>query len=386
MAHLYPHQVYRLSRLWKDNDRRPWLLVADFAEIEGRIECVGMELRSYARTREPKPQPLRGDYDAYWTGEALAPPAGPIDLDAQVRLMRHGLPLEGVALHDPLAAEAQVDLQEAVPLQGPHVLSATTLRDLPFARELARMRRELAALRDRSGLPTVDTLMRRASAAEKKVLRERQQRAQDARDAFAAPTPRPGRPAKYDHSTLERIARIYTEVYLDGSRSPTLDVWKKLRAETDMPYTMAAKLVMKCRRIGLLKRPSRVVRVGSSRAAVPTSQTNGTRHEFASGNTVRGSIRHRGDERAGSWEYIADVGMAAAQRCQDCNKRFWIARRPLRKLPKVWRQPARDRGTPPRDQGRLRHPEGMPAAMNKLLVAVEQQTYRRRPRRPCAST
>ena len=107
----------------------------------------------------------------YWTGEALAPPAGPIDLDAQVRLMRHGLPLEGVALHDPLAAEAQVDLQEAVPLQGPHVLSATTLRDLPFARELARMRRELAALRDRSGLPTVDTLMRRASAAEKKVLR-----------------------------------------------------------------------------------------------------------------------------------------------------------------------------------------------------------------------
>ena len=27
---------------------------------------------------------------------------------------------------------------------------------------------------------------------------------------------------------------------------------------------------------------------------------------------MRGHVRHRGEERAGSWEYIVDVGLAAA--------------------------------------------------------------------------
>jgi hypothetical protein len=33
---------------------------------------------------------------------------------------------------------------------------------------------------------------------------------------------------------------------------------------------------------------------------------------------LRGYIRHRGEERAGSWEYIVDTGMARAQRCTVC--------------------------------------------------------------------
>ena len=33
---------------------------------------------------------------------------------------------------------------------------------------------------------------------------------------------------------------------------------------------------------------------------------------------MKGYTRHRGEERAGSWEYNVDVGMAPAQRCQDC--------------------------------------------------------------------
>ena len=40
---------------------------------------------------------------------------------------------------------------------------------------------------------------------------------------------------------------------------------------------------------------------------------------------MRGHIRKRG--RA-SFEYIVDVGTAAAQRCEGCNKRFWLERRP----------------------------------------------------------
>ena len=31
-------------------------------------------------------------------------------------------------------------------------------------------------------------------------------------------------------------------------------------------------------------------------------------------------IRHRGEERARSWEYVVDIGVAAAQRCRDCDR------------------------------------------------------------------
>ena len=48
---------------------------------------------------------------------------------------------------------------------------------------------------------------------------------------------------------------------------------------------------------------------------------------------MRGYIRHRGEERAGSWEYIVDIGMAAAQRCDACNRRFWLERSPRRSAP-----------------------------------------------------
>jgi len=41
---------------------------------------------------------------------------------------------------------------------------------------------------------------------------------------------------------------------------------------------------------------------------------------------VQGHIRRRGPK--GSWEYILDVGTFDAQRCQECNRRFWIERRP----------------------------------------------------------
>ena len=79
----------------------------------------------------------------------------------------------------------------------------------------------------------------------------------------------------------------------------------------------------------------------------------------APGERVRGHVRHRGDERAGSWEYIVDVGLHAAQRCPACNKRFWVERRPAKACPKCGGELTRDRGAPPRDQGRLRHAEGV---------------------------
>jgi len=48
---------------------------------------------------------------------------------------------------------------------------------------------------------------------------------------------------------------------------------------------------------------------------------------------LRGSIRHRGGDRAGSWEYNVDVGKADAQRCAVCNRRYWLERKPKESCP-----------------------------------------------------
>ena len=90
---------------------------------------------------------------------------------------------------------------------------------------------------------------------------------------------------------------------------------------------------------------------------------------------MRGSIRHRGEERAGSWEFIADVGMAAAQRCRDCNRRFWTARRPLENCPKCGGELRETEERRRETKAGFATQKECQAAMNKLLVAVEQQTY-----------
>jgi integrase len=88
---------------------------------------------------------------------------------------------------------------------------------------------------------------------------------------------------------------------------------------------------------------------------------------------MRGHVRKRGEP--GSWEYIVDIGLAAAQRCNDCNKRLWIERRPKEGCPKC-------HGALKETEERRRETKAGFAtqrecqqAMNKLLVAVEQQTY-----------
>ena len=46
---------------------------------------------------------------------------------------------------------------------------------------------------------------------------------------------------------------------------------------------------------------------------------------------MRGHIRKRGEQ---SYEYIVDIGTAAAQRCTTCNRRFWLERKPKERCPK----------------------------------------------------
>jgi integrase len=90
---------------------------------------------------------------------------------------------------------------------------------------------------------------------------------------------------------------------------------------------------------------------------------------------MRGHVRHRGSERSGSWEYIADVGLAAAERCTVCKRRFWIERRPKLTCPTcggaLRETEERRRVT---KAGFATRKECV-AAMNKLLVAVEEHSY-----------
>jgi site-specific recombinase XerD len=90
---------------------------------------------------------------------------------------------------------------------------------------------------------------------------------------------------------------------------------------------------------------------------------------------MRGSIRHRGEERSGSWEYIVDIGVAAAQRCQNCNRRFWIERRPKQSCPACNGELRETEERRRAIKGGYATQKECQAAMNKLLVAVEQQTY-----------
>ncbi|HEY5472490.1 MAG TPA: tyrosine-type recombinase/integrase, partial [Candidatus Limnocylindrales bacterium] len=88
---------------------------------------------------------------------------------------------------------------------------------------------------------------------------------------------------------------------------------------------------------------------------------------------MKGHTRKRGEP--GTWEYIVDIGLAGAQRCEGCGKRFWVERRPKETCPKC------GGGLRETEERRRETKAGFAtrkecqAAMNKLLVAVDQQAY-----------
>jgi len=88
---------------------------------------------------------------------------------------------------------------------------------------------------------------------------------------------------------------------------------------------------------------------------------------------MRGHIRKRGNP--GGWEYIIDVGLAAAQRCSACGRRFWVERRPKASCPKcggaLTETEERRRQT---KSGFATRREAQ-AAMSRVLVAVEERTH-----------
>jgi len=88
---------------------------------------------------------------------------------------------------------------------------------------------------------------------------------------------------------------------------------------------------------------------------------------------MRGHARKRGEP--GSWEYIADVGMAAAQRCETCHKRLWVERRPKESCPKCGGDLKETEERRREIKAGFATRKECVAAMNKILVAVEQHAY-----------
>jgi integrase len=88
---------------------------------------------------------------------------------------------------------------------------------------------------------------------------------------------------------------------------------------------------------------------------------------------MRGHIRRRGDP--GSWEYIIDVGMATAQRCSACGKRFWMQRKPKAACPKCGGTLIESEERRRKTQAGFATRKEAEVAMCKVMTAVEERSY-----------
>jgi hypothetical protein len=265
---LRPREIVRASAI-SDIGGRPWLLIADFAEVGGRLECVGIELRSYLRCEA---QVVAGvaaaKYGAYWDGpEDLA--ATGLNPEATNRGYRVGAEPRDLSSSDQLAVEAGAHREPE--LRKPRKLESQTLRALSLARELDHLRRSLVAEdADSATLRAQDNALesfligtgmeqarKRGDAESAEALERYEARRRQAHQAMDAGRRHPGRPRKYDQARLKEVAKLYIEAYRLGSRSPTRDVARK----TGIPYGMVGKLIMRCRDEGLLK-PATTRRAG----------------------------------------------------------------------------------------------------------------------------
>ncbi|MGO8685156.1 MAG: hypothetical protein ACLQUT_11340, partial [Thermoleophilia bacterium] len=88
---------------------------------------------------------------------------------------------------------------------------------------------------------------------------------------------------------------------------------------------------------------------------------------------MRGHIRKRGDP--GSYEYIVDVGMAVAQRCSVCGRRFWLERKPKEHCPSCGGELTDSEERRRKTQAGFASRKEAETAMNKVMTAVAEQSY-----------
>ena len=87
---------------------------------------------------------------------------------------------------------------------------------------------------------------------------------------------------------------------------------------------------------------------------------------------MRGHIRRRGEH---SYEYIVDVGMAEAQRCQVCGRRFWLQRKPKERCPSCGGELTETEERRRAIKGGFATRKECEAALTKVLAALETQSF-----------
>ncbi len=233
-----PREVVRRSWLWRDGDGQPWLLIFDFTMIAGRVECCGMELRSFLRDEVDAtaeyPEGAYPDavYDAWWEGE----PTTTVEMINEHYLRKHLDGLPPLIEHDSPGVSANAAASPE--MSHPRPLRATILRQLRLADEVTRARRQQWPYESTPPWSIVDAGDQAVAAWERD------------REAMWDPKRRQGgRVAKYSREELERVARIYTTADKNGD-PPTKAVADQIEG---LNRIQAAKLVMKCRRAGLIE-------------------------------------------------------------------------------------------------------------------------------------
>ena len=87
---------------------------------------------------------------------------------------------------------------------------------------------------------------------------------------------------------------------------------------------------------------------------------------------MQGHIRRRS---SGSWEYTIDLGRAQAQRCQACDRRFWVERRRHERCPRCGGELTLADERRRETKGGYTTRREAQAAMSKVAVAVQEHVH-----------
>lgn len=221
-------ELVKLSHLWRDADGGLWLVIFDFATVDGRRECVGFSIRSYVKCLEV--------VQGINVHEAIV--HGPVtgdDLTANVEEMA-GKSLTALLLF-PEFVMRQSEAVRATDGAGLMVrpLTSQILRQFAFYSELVGAKRtqvdRLRLIRQEEWPSAFSGLF---AVIESEIDKLEQPCVQPAKRGR-------GRPPKYTENDLRRVAAVW-HAAVDRRRA-TLEVAQTL----NLTRAVAEKLVRRCR-------------------------------------------------------------------------------------------------------------------------------------------
>lgn len=234
-----PNEIITVSSVWKAPDGSLWYVTFSLADVNGRLECVGMSLRSYTRRIVLGDDGLQHELHA----------EEPMSFEELVEeLDVAGVHGQSPAWHDVLDQVGLRHFGEKAFLT-PSSLKAVVLRAFPFFSVLSRARRDeartqrwslaLSKALDEAGLGTPSPDVDRTYEYRAKAMEGRRHKL--------------GRPPKYTAAQFHRLAAVYRKARdIDGSPSPIKDTYETLGEEFGLTRSATEKLIARCKRSGLI--------------------------------------------------------------------------------------------------------------------------------------